>query len=477
MERRRLAKRFFLLAGFISILVLLAYLAWSSHALNVANERRALAEARVLSAEIGAAWDYVDAIQPQLNRGADGTAGVYCAIAAKSIAKRFSDGSDYSIRYVRESPRNTEDAPDGFEQRALFAFEEGDGVEYYGFEQQNGEPVFRYVALLEAEEGCLSCHGSPTGEKDITGYAKEGMSIGDVAGAVSIVMPMAAIIEDARTDLTSTVVFFCVLMGSVSLVLVLGLRAWVAAPIIGENAKLRREAEDQSNFLTIITHELKTPLSSILAFTELWKERVPDDSPESRALVDEVEQNGQVLLSMIDNILDTAKLEAGTLGLSKEEFEVYDLANHAKATMGPLATKKSVSFEVIVDPDTPLLIGDEEVLRRIVVNLVNNALRFTPPGGKVALELFYQDDALVIRVSDTGCGISADQIDTVFDRFVSSPRSEQTGEGGTGLGLSIVRNFTVMMGGNVTAESVEGEGSCFTVTLPLPTILDEEEGL
>lgn len=98
-------------------------------------------------------------------------------------------------------------------------------------------------------------------------------------GAVSIVMPMDSIIADANADLVSTVVFFCVLMGSWYLGSCLGPACtWITAPIVDENKKLRHEAEDQSNFLTIITHELKTPLSSILAFTELWKERMPDDS-------------------------------------------------------------------------------------------------------------------------------------------------------------------------------------------------------
>ena len=95
--------------------------------------------------------------------------------------------------------------------------------ECYGLEHQGDSSVFRYVGLLEIEDGCLPCHGDPAGEKDITGYAKEGMAEGDVAGAVSIVMPMDSIIADAKADLVSTVVFFCVLMGSVTLVLALGL--------------------------------------------------------------------------------------------------------------------------------------------------------------------------------------------------------------------------------------------------------------
>ena len=128
-------------------------------------------------------------------------------------------------------------------------------------------------------------------------------------------------------------------------------------------------------------------------------------------------------------------------------------------------------------PDTPLLLGDEEVLRRIVVNLVNNALRFTESGGWVELRLAYREGRFVVCVRDNGCGIPAEQLDHVFDRFVSAPHSETTSEGGTGLGLSIVRNFSAMMGGDVSVKSAEGKGSCFTVELPLPAIPDEIEDI
>ncbi len=466
-----------MLAFGVSIAVLAAYLAWSYHTESVENERRALAEARVLSAEIGAAWEYIDSVQVLMNRanGEGNFAGVYCAVAAKSIAERFSDDSEYSIRYVRENPRNLDDAPDRFETRALRQFEQGIGEEYYGYEEQDGRSVFRYVALLDVEEGCLPCHGEPMGEKDVTGYAKEGMAVGDVAGAVSVIMPMDAIFSEARDDLLSAVVFFCVLMGAVTFILVLGLRAWVTAPIIDENEKLRRESEDQSNFLTIITHELKTPLSSIIAFIELWKDQASDQSPESRELVDEVETNSHVLLDMISNVLDTAKLEAGVLELAEDELDAYDLATQVRATMGPLARRKGVDLNVSVGPEMPILVGDEEVIRRIVVNLVNNALRFTSAGGRVSLHLGFEDGRFIIRVEDTGAGIARDQLDSVFDRFVSAPSSEVTSEGGTGLGLSIVRNFTTMMDGEAFVESEVGKGSRFTVVLPL-SVLSEAEG-
>lgn len=334
------------------------------------------------------------------------------------------------------------------------------------FNYSHGELDFKDVYF---DRGCLQCHGQPAGEKDITGYVMEGMAEGDVAGAVSITMPLDAIVADARENLASTVVFFCVLMACVTAILAWGLRRWIAAPMIDENEKLRRESEDQSSFLTIITHELKTPLSSILAFTELWKERSVkrQADPEELELVQEVEINGRVLLDMINNALDTAKLEAGTLAPASGELDVYDLVGQVSSTMGPLAKRKRVAFSTTVAPGVPVVRADAEVLRRIVVNLVNNALRFTPAGGAVRLEFSYEQGVLSISVSDTGCGISADQLPYVFNRFVSAPGSETTSEGGTGLGLSIVRKFADMMGGEVSVESEVGRGSVFAVRLPL----------
>ena len=458
-------------AAVVAVVVLCAYLYYSYESQSAENERRALAEARVLAAEAGASWDYIDSIQNRINysHGELDFKDVYCSVAGKNIARRFSEQSDYSIRYVRNNPRSLDDEPDAFETRALTAFASTDATEYYEVVEEQDSVTFRYVSRLTIDRGCLSCHGEPAGEKDITGYLKEGMAEGDVAGAVSITMPLDAIVADARENLASTVVFFCVLMACVTVILSWGLRRWVTAPMLDENERLQREAEDQSNFLTIITHELKTPLSSILAFTELWKERSVERraDPEELELVQEVETNGHVLLDMIDNVLDTAKLEAGSLALTQDELDVYDLVGQVSSTMGPLAKRKGVAFSTTVEPGVPVVCADAEVLRRIVVNLVNNALRFTPAGGKVHLKFSYNQGALSIAVCDTGCGIAAEQLPYVFDRFVSTPGSETTSEGGTGLGLSIVRKFADMMGGEVSVESEVGSGSVFTVRLPL----------
>ncbi len=137
------------------------------------------------------------------------------------------------------------------------------------------------------------------------------------------------------------------------------------------------------------------------------------------------------------------------------------------STMGPLAKRKRVAFSTTVAPGVPVVRADAEVLRRIVVNLVNNALRFTPAGGAVRLEFSYEQGVLSISVSDTGCGISADQLPYVFDRFVSAPGSRRPARAARVWELSIVRKFADMMGGEVSVESEVGRGSVFTVRLPL----------
>ncbi len=470
--------RFFLLFAIVGTVILAAYLAWFWSSLGSQNEQRALAEARVLAAEAKAAWDYVDSIQNRLNytHGEFNFKGVYCAVAAKGIARNFSKNSDYSVRYVREDPRSLDDIPDAFELEALRSFEAGGEGEYYSMVWDGGTACFCYVAKLEIERGCLSCHGETAGEKDVTGYIKEGMSIGDIGGAISIAIPMDFIVSNERDSLVGAVVFFCALMVAMAAALGWGLRRWAAVPILQENARLYRESEDQSNFLTIMTHELKTPLSSILAFTELWKRHSAQRDPEEAMLVEEVETSGTVLLGMINNVLDTAKLEAGTMELSRDELDVHDLATQLKSTMGPIARKRGIDLAIVVERTVPIVCADGEVLRRIAVNLVSNALRFTPQGGSVAVFFCYEEGCLFVRVSDSGVGIPSERVPFIFDRFESAPSSATTSEGGTGLGLSIVKNFTDMMGGKITVESTIGVGSTFVVILPLPAFGHLDEG-
>ncbi len=469
-------RSFALLTAAVLFVIFGIYIVWSLSAARENAQSRALAEARVLNTEAAAAWGYVSSIEDRVNynHGVYDFKGVYCTIAAKDIAKRFSENSDYSIRYVRENPRNLGDTPDEFESRALAAFAQGE-LEYYEQEDPGALDggTLRYASALFIDGSCLKCHGDPAGEADPVGYLKEGMQLGDLAGAVSIEIPMADLYAQARGDTFRTVVLFVALMAGLSLVGLWGTRRFVSRPLVQTNARLKGESEAQSNFLTIMSHELKTPIASIIAFTELWRRADVERSAEESRLVDEVQTNSKVLLEMVDNVLDTARLEAGAMRVVPGPVDVVDLASLVRSTMGPLAAGKGVGLAIEVGPGIPVVRADREALRRITVNLVNNALRYTPAGGSVKLAFSYSDERLRIEVEDTGVGISADMLPHVFDRFVSAEGSAQTSEGGSGLGLYIVRGFAERMGGEARVRSVQGQGSTFTVEVPAPACEDE----
>lgn len=462
----RLWVKFAVLLGVASIAVFAAYYAWTSHTSESQNERRALAEARTLSAEMDASWDYIDSMQDRINytNGVYDFKGVYCSVAGKNIAKRFTDSTDYSIRYVRDNPRSGTDIPDEFEASALRSFADGT-QEYYAMSRVDGKMTFRYVAPLEIKANCLECHGSPAGEKDVTGFVKEGMQMGDLAGAVSICLPMDAIEKETSSDLASTIVFFCVLMAVLTVVLGWGLRRWVTHPIMSENVELRREAESQSNFLTIVTHELKTPLSAILAFSDLLKKPNRPEA-EKREIASEIEGNAHELLSMVNNVLDTAKFEEGSLVLHADDVDVRDVVGAVRSVAMPLAERSGVRFSASVARTAPVVKADREMLRRVCMNLVSNALQHTGDGGDVALNVSYGGGVLAIVVSDTGTGIDPARLEAIFDRFSTGRDAARSSEGGTGLGLFIVKKYAEAAGGCVSVESELGVGSTFTVAIP-----------
>lgn len=192
--------------------------------------------------------------------------------------------------------------------------------------------------------------------------------------------------------------------------------------------------------------------------------------------MDDIEMNSHLLLGQINNVLDTVRLDEGCLGANVEDVDVYDVVALVRRVAEPLSLRQGVSFTATVQPCIPIVRADREMLRRISMNLVGNAVRYTDAGGSVALCLSWRAGVLVIDVRDTGAGIAPEEIPFVFDRFVSKPGSQHTGEGGTGLGLSIVKRYAEAVGGSVEVRSELGCGSQFVVELPLETAaLSEEE--
>lgn len=250
----------------------------------------------------------------------------------------------------------------------------------------------------------------------------------------------------------------------------------ISARIAGEDAlveaRARAEAanEAKSRFLATVSHEFRTPLNGILGMADLLTDTGPD--AEQATYVAALRTSGEALLALVDDILDFAKVEAGKLELFEEPYDPVQLVETVAELMAPRAQAKGIELAAHIAPDLPArLVGDRDRLRQILLNLVGNAVKFTEAGG-VGLSLAQVDDRLEITVADTGPGIPADRLDTIFGEFEQLDHGVAAGQAGTGLGLAIVRRLARLMGGEVRAESRLGEGATFRVTLPLVAALD-----
>jgi len=233
----------------------------------------------------------------------------------------------------------------------------------------------------------------------------------------------------------------------------------------------------KSAFLANMSHELRTPLNSILGFTDVMLEGLDGDLTE---YMDNdlrlIQKNGQHLLHLINDVLDMAKIESGRMNLHPENFNVCDLLEDVASITSTLASEKNTALFVTEESDRELEVyADDTRIRQVLINLVNNAIKFTT-NGRISLHVSKMDGArALITVKDTGLGIPPEQLETIFQEFTQVDTSTTRKVGGTGLGLPISRRLIEMHGGRLWAEStgIEGEGSTFFVELPIEARITE----
>lgn len=234
------------------------------------------------------------------------------------------------------------------------------------------------------------------------------------------------------------------------------------------NERLTQATVAKSQFLANMSHELRTPLNSIIGFSGILVQGLSGNlGSEQRKQVEMINRSGRYLLSLINDVLDLSRIEAGRIRLETDEFDVSEVARAVAASLRPQADDKGLELKVIL-PDHPVvMLSDPDKLRQILYNLAGNAVKFTERG---TVEIAVRVDAgrtLVIDVADSGIGIAPDEIASVFEEFHQSEATELAKSQGTGLGLAISRRLAELLGGGITAASTLGEGSVFTVTLPL----------
>jgi len=249
----------------------------------------------------------------------------------------------------------------------------------------------------------------------------------------------------------------------------LGLQRRGARRLRAAQARAEAASAAKSTFLATMSHEIRTPLNGVLGMAQaMAAEGLPDDQRERLGVI---QQSGESLLAILNDVLDLSKIEAGKLELELVDFDLADIARGAHATFTALANQQGLSFSLDIAPARGRYLGDPVRLRQILSNLISNALKFTE-AGEIRVSARYAQGVLSIAVADTGIGIAPDNRDKLFTKFDQLDSSTTRRFGGTGLGLAICHELALLMGGAIDVESELGAGSCFTLQLPLPRLGD-----
>jgi two-component system, NtrC family, sensor kinase len=245
-----------------------------------------------------------------------------------------------------------------------------------------------------------------------------------------------------------------------------------------QNARLFREIEDKSRqlevasshkseFLANMSHELRTPLNAIIGFSEVLSERMFGELNEKQEEYSkDIHASGQHLLSLINDILDLSKIEAGRMELELSAFHLPTALDSALTLVCERAGRRGIALQINVDERLGQIQGDERKVRQVVLNLLSNAIKFTPEGGRIEVAAMPKDGFVEVSVRDTGVGIAPEDQEAVFEEFRQVGTADKKVEG-TGLGLTLCRKFVELHGGKIWVKSQVGEGSTFTFTIPV----------
>lgn len=530
-------------------------LIWNYENLKTQSENEMYEKAQVIAYQLDATWTFMDINQDLINYDANGEfnfKGLHCSIVGLSIGTIMSRETDYTIAYVRETPRNIMNTPDEYELAGIYAFQTDSSLIDISevTTDDEGNSIFRYLEPMYIEESCLECHGEPAGEVDISGYPKDGMEIGDFIGLISISMPTDMYDANVLENTQKNLLFFLVLVVIAAIAIYIFISKFITTPLntlgaaakqIGEgdldidldnlhaegeiqdladtielmshqlqdlyndlegkvntrtiqlgeantillhqqqlleetNEKLLQDNQYKNDFLAMVSHELKTPLTSIILFLDILENEDTQNNLEDRtAIINKARDNGRRLLQMINNILYLSRIEANKLEIASEAVDLADLLSNIGAIIEPQVLAKDITYTTEIERGIPLICGDYEKLRCVIENVLGNAIKFTNKGGAIGVRVFMDNSNINITIADTGIGISESDMEVIFDRFIQSDSSDIRSHGGSGLGLALAREFVKYHQGTITVKSVLGKGSCFIIELPEAIIIKEEE--
>jgi two-component system cell cycle sensor histidine kinase PleC len=245
----------------------------------------------------------------------------------------------------------------------------------------------------------------------------------------------------------------------------------LAARHAEQKARAERASQAKSVFLANMSHELRTPLNAINGFSEMLVHQVygPLGDERYKGYAEDILGSGQHLLDMINDILDMAKIEAGKMQITPRPIDASDAVDSAVRMIRRRAADKQIALTFDPDDDLPEINGDHLAIKQMTLNLISNAIKFTDAGGEISVALVREDDWLVIRVADNGCGIPEADLPRLGQPFEQAQAPEGRNTQGTGLGLALTKSFAEMHGGYLSIESELKVGTTVSIYLPLPS--------
>ena len=231
--------------------------------------------------------------------------------------------------------------------------------------------------------------------------------------------------------------------------------------------ELEAASQHKSEFLANMSHELRTPLNAIIGFSEVLTERMFGELNEKQdEYLKDIHASGQHLISLINDILDLSKIEAGRMELELTDFDLPTALDNALMLVRERAQRRSLNLYKEIDAGVGQIQGDERKIRQVVLNLLSNAIKFTPEGGRIEVAAMSRNGLVEVSVNDTGIGIAPEDQEKVFEEFRQVGTAEKKAEG-TGLGLTLCRKFIELHGGKIWLTSERGVGSTFAFTIPV----------
>ncbi len=240
---------------------------------------------------------------------------------------------------------------------------------------------------------------------------------------------------------------------------------WSAMLVFHDITEVKRVEQLRRDFVANVSHELRTPLASIKAVIETLARGALEDPGSARDFLDRADAEVDRLVQLVEELLELSRIESGEIAIAQEQVALGEIVAEAVARLRPQAEKLSVTLSAQAEASLPAISGDGKRLERAVVNLVHNAIKFTPAGGTVSVSVRRTNGWLTVGVRDSGAGIDARDLPRVFERFFKADQSRKGG--GSGLGLAIVKHTAEAHGGTVSAASEPGKGSLFTLSLPV----------